>query len=294
MTTTLLQLHALGLLLWAAQSPPEGSAPPGSQAEADSGNRFFRMTIDFWKTGPRKETPAPRSELAPERARETIWAEPIRQPDGSYSLYVPPKPVLAFLENPTPESLKGYLDWKRARAEKLRRAMELLEDYRAKEEALKLEKDGNAKTVPDAAGTEPPSVIRAAPANVDAAKPATPPGVPPRAPILVTYFHGKGCPHCTKQDRILAEWLARHPEASVRVLELGESPELWLRHRVRGTPSLLFGEGDDGVLLEGLSEAARLDQALLELERPRRGIESPPAQRGVPPAKAAHSERTPR
>jgi hypothetical protein len=244
--TALLPLHAFGLLLWAAQSAP---ASPSEKSDAsDPGARFFQMTIDFWKSGPRTAGPR-RPESAIEPLRESIWAEPVRQPDGRFSIYVPPKAVLDFLENPTPESLKGYLDWKRARAEKLRRALELLAEHQAQQEAP----------------SPPPAPPGVAPA------PSVRSETQDSAPkVTLTYFHGKGCPHCATQDGTLARWLAAHPEASVRVLELGESPELWLKYRVRGTPSLLLRlpSMDAEVLLEGISDEARLDQALGSIRNP--------------------------
>jgi len=235
-------LPALVLVLLAAQA-----TVPGAEDGAASETRFFPRTIDFWKSGPR--APAPRADAAPGPAmlRESIWAEPVRQPDGRFAITVPPKPVLDFLEDPTPESLKGYLDWKRARAQKLKKALELLGEVQVRAES------GREKESP----------------------PADPPASAPPAPpskVELTYFHGKACPHSTKQDPILAGWLSAHPEASMRVLELGESPELWLKHRVRGTPSLLLSEGsvEPGILLEGFSDRARLDRALDSLRtRPR-------------------------
>jgi hypothetical protein len=272
-------LHAMGLLLWAAQSLSEDGAPPDPKDPPGTERRFFQRTIDFWKTGPRKEALPPGTESALERTRETIWAEPIRQPDGRTSIYVPPKAVLDFLENPTPENLKGYLDWKRARAEKLRRAMELLEEYRASEDAEKTKGESSTGTPAGLAGTDvppAPPVQVARPADDHGKRTSSPQSRDPKA-VQVTYFHGKGCPHCTKQDRFLADWLARHPEASVRVLELGESPELWLRHRIRGTPSLLLEarESEHGVLLEGLSDPTRLDQGLGDLQRQGKGTTEP-------------------
>jgi hypothetical protein len=236
-------LPTLTLLLWAAQAASGGSAPD----EAASETRFFPATIDFWKSGPK--IPAGTAPYL-----ESIWAEPVREPDGRFSIYVPPKLVLDFLENPTPENLKGYLDWKRARTLKLRKALELLREHASRES--------------ESGPAADPSASLSAPAPA----PSRPPAALPRVEVI--YFHGKGCPHCTEQDPVLAGWLLGHPEASVRVLERGESPELWLRYRVRGTPSLLLSDasGDAGILLEGLSDGARLDRALGSL----RGHARPP------------------
>lgn len=281
----LVHLHALCLLLQAAQASGERASENRAE-DRGAETRFFQMTIDFWKTGPKKDARPTKTETAFPPSRETIWAEPIRQPDGRYSVYLPPKAVLDFLEDPTPENLKAYLDWKRARAEKLQRAMELLEKYRAEEAALKSK--GNPSDDSSDAPTSVGIVGIPSPVpgpSVDSRKVLASVPLPGPKAIQITYFHSKGCPHCTKQDRVLAEWLAEHPDVTVRVLELGESPELWLKHRVRGTPSLLLSDGSNerGVLLEGLSAAARLDQALSSLRRP--GQDAPQSPQDPAPSK---------
>jgi len=84
---------------------------------------FTRKTVDFWGDG--SPTPAGAVEQSPARP-ESIWAEPIRLPDGRYTTYLPPRPVLEFLENPTRESARKYLDWQAERMEKMRKAAALL------------------------------------------------------------------------------------------------------------------------------------------------------------------------
>ena len=108
---------------------------------------FFNDTIDFWKNGnSRSETEAGSQEL-PKSYRESIWAEPIRMPDGRYAIYVPPRAVLEFLEDPTPARLKAYLAWKKERSEKLRKALALLGEHRR--QVLKHAQEGKAAdTVP--------------------------------------------------------------------------------------------------------------------------------------------------
>ena len=97
---------------------------------AEGSRRFFDREIDFWRTGALRRQRSGRAARSKGDIRETIWAEPVRMPDGRYSVYVPPLPVLEFLEDPTRENLLGYLRWKRERAEKLGRALKLLQEYR--------------------------------------------------------------------------------------------------------------------------------------------------------------------
>src|SRR5436190_405346 len=103
-----------------------------SAQESKSEVARLSSPIDFWGKGPPAEkntagAPAV-AEVGPGKIllRETVWAQPIRTPDGNWMLYVPPKPILDFLENPTEETAKAYLAWKKEQAEKLGRAMLLL------------------------------------------------------------------------------------------------------------------------------------------------------------------------
>jgi hypothetical protein len=82
--------------------------------------RFFdQKAVDFWGNG----SPARTGPAAPS---ESIWAEPIRLPDGRTTTYLPPRPVLEFLENPTRENARKYLDWQAERMERMRKAAALL------------------------------------------------------------------------------------------------------------------------------------------------------------------------
>ena len=77
---------------------------------------------------------------------------------------------------------------------------------------------------------------------------------------------------------ILAEWLGRHPEADVHVIETAKKPEILRRLGIRGTPSLLVQNTKTGktVLLEGLARRDRLDQAATTLKPQGRGSEDRP------------------
>jgi hypothetical protein len=99
-------------------------APSIAEAKQDAQARqgfFSQKAVSFW----REETPARTAATSP---GESIWAEPIRLPDGRFSTYVPPRQVLEFLENPTRENARKYLDWQSERMEKIRKAATILSE----------------------------------------------------------------------------------------------------------------------------------------------------------------------
>jgi hypothetical protein len=174
--------------------------------------------------------------------RETVWAQPIRTPDGNWMLYVPPKPILDFLENPTEEAAKAYLAWKKEQAEKLGRAMLLL---------------GRLK--------DPP-----APAKADTAGPKSEEARKEESTgASLIYFKKPTCPHCVSQDGILGQWLPKHSDLRLQIVLPGELPELWKSYAVRGTPTLVLqaADGKEEVLV-GLQSEARLDAALKRISPP--------------------------
>jgi hypothetical protein len=233
--------------------------------------QFFEKPVDFWGTGRPKPEQATAKTSSEGSLRETIWAEPTRLPDGRYAIYVPPKPVLDFLEDPTPDNLKGYLAWKKERAEKLRRALHLLEEHRANAVPTTKAVFAGTPTKVDSQDTRGLTSRGASPSSQDPADlPRAKSAAPNDERFLVTYFHKKGCPHCDTQDAVLAEWMKRHPEGKLRVLEFGESPELWTSLGIVGTPALLLSdaEGKRSILLQGLAQESRLENALAELLGP--------------------------
>lgn len=246
----LLPALVLGLVL---ASPRPGSAqevasdPLKMQSPKEAPGRYFSKPVDFWKAGislksPPQLLPAT-SDTAPTRVaiRESVWAQPIRTPDGNWMVYVPPKQVLDFLESPSEESARAYLAWKAEQTEKLRHAMLLLAKM----------KDTSASPSP-----------QEAPGGNGATKPAQ-----PDFPFRVTYFKKPSCPHCVSQDAIFAEWLARRSVGKLDVVLPGERPELWKTYQVRGTPTLVLeaeGRGRKEVLV-GLQSEEALEATLARL-----------------------------
>jgi len=80
------------------------------------------------------DQPKPKEEVKKDtQIEENIFAEPVIGPDGKIRVYVPPKVVLDFLNNPTPENAKEYLKWNKERISKIAKAQMVLEEV-AKEE----------------------------------------------------------------------------------------------------------------------------------------------------------------
>lgn len=234
-------LLLFGLLIL---SPGQASAQErrGEGPRNDSA-RFFQKPVDLWNAGlATLQVPATSSnEDAPSSRvaiRENVWAQPIRTPDGSWMIYVPPKPVLDFLENPSEGTAKAYLGWKREQSEKLRKAMALL--ARIKDSEM-------PRSGPDNPSDQ-----------------AMPTAAPPGFTFRMTYFKKPACPHCISQDAVLAAWLKHRPQGKVEVLLPGEREELWKAYDVRGTPTLVLECGSPArkVVLIGLQSEAALESVL--------------------------------
>jgi glutaredoxin len=226
------------LALWPLSAARAQEASGDRQAGLES---RLSAPIDFWGKGISHETPksaAPTLLAGPTRiqVRESVWAEPIQTPDGSWMLYVPPKAVLDFLEDPSEGSAKVYLAWKREQAEKLGRAMAMLAKVKAAS-APKIQGKGTDEEGPSAQGQAGPATL--------------------------VYFKKPSCPYCVSQDAVLAGWLPKHPEVRLDVVLPGERPELWKEAGVPGTPTLLLRQGGgEDIHLVGLKQEADLESAL--------------------------------
>ena len=135
--------------------------------------------------------------------QESQWAEPIVDPSGKVTIYVPPKEVRDFLDKPDPENAKAYLNWNMSRIKKFIIAQQLLEKE-AKGMALdKSNKDlSSPGFLPD--GT---SLID----NPDDRR------------NHLFYFVLKGCPACKEETRILEEIHLNHPEINIKAFANGFS-----------------------------------------------------------------------
>lgn len=188
--------------------------------EAQPSRRFFTVSaVDFWRDG----IAGPKSTSTKERFSESIWAEPIRLKDGRYTTYLPPQPVLQFLENPTRETGLKYMAWQSERMEKMRKAAAILAGLQPK-------------------AAQAPKELRT-----------------PDVPVSITYFKKAGCPACAKQDAVLSDLKAKFPAVAIKPLEVGQEPQLWQRLDVKAVPALLIAvEGRPPVLLRGFADASKI------------------------------------
>lgn len=103
-------------------------ATSGAEAKQEAQGRqgfFGEKRVDFWRDGSPGRTSTTDSAAG---VTESIWAEPIRMPDGRYTIFLPPRPVLEFLEKPTQENARRYLAWQAERMEKMRKAAAILSE----------------------------------------------------------------------------------------------------------------------------------------------------------------------
>ena len=230
---------------------------PGAKAEASrarAGCRFFRRApLDFWgDKKQRAETAATRKESPSGLQQESLWAEPIRQPNGQISVYVPPKAVLEFLQNPTRESGKAYLAWQAERMKQLKASIEILRE-------LKIESEGGPAVPNQEAGPIGPLPLNG-PAPIAAASPT--------AVREILYFKRTGCPYCAKQDTVFQTLKKTHPHVAVRTLMPEDEPELWKAYGVKVVPSMVLrGPNQKRVMLRGFMTAKDLVRVIEEVNR---------------------------
>lgn len=248
--------------------------------------RFFDRPVDYWQRGLSYEPPAPvkaqdgrgdtgRSSRA---AGRNDWGQVVRQQDGSFAYYELPKPLVDVLEDPSPDKIRAYFEWKLGRTQKILRAAEAMKQYRAEVAPSPGTPAREDSTTPAATADEPrtsATIEKPAPAVADGAIPSA------KQAYSVTYFHRSGCHHCETQDSVLAAWLKDKPAVTLEVVEFGSKPELWRQYNVRGTPSLVIESkaSRKSIFLEGLAREEVLNQALRRAGSPQ--AEPPPSKEGA-------------
>ncbi|MEW6409753.1 MAG: hypothetical protein AB1488_06530 [Nitrospirota bacterium] len=118
---------------------------PSSIFAEDRGVSFFDCKKIVFFSECKEETkkaPAPSSNMKSQISnlksqKESLWIEPVISPDGSIRYYVPPKIVLDFLEDPTEENAKRYLEWNKEKLRKINAAQEVLNQIAVQEDVVK-------------------------------------------------------------------------------------------------------------------------------------------------------------
>jgi len=158
--------------------------------------------VDFFNSiEPQGKAIEPSSKENPDTV-ESQWAEPIVEPSGKVTIYVPPREVRNFLDKPDSENAKAYLGWNMSRIRKFMTAQQLLEK---EAKGMGLDKDG---------------------------KDLSSLGSLPNGNSLVNnrgnnlfYFMLKGCPACKEETRILEAIHLNHPEINIEAFADGFSDD---------------------------------------------------------------------
>jgi hypothetical protein len=188
----------------------------------------------------------------------------VRQQDGTYAYHELPKALVDVLEDPSPERIRAYFEWKLGRTQKILRAAEAMKEYRSSLSSRESPEPPKVPSLPSPSAS--PAASPPLPQRSDRGVPAPEVG----QGFTVKYFHRAGCHPCDTQDAVLAGWLRGKHGATLQVVEFGIQPDLWRRYNVRGTPSLVIEDQASGrtIFLEGLTQEQALDDALRRLMRP--------------------------
>jgi len=157
---------------------------------------FEYERIDFFnKGGLHNETKQTASNDTPEIVIDE-WAEPIVSSSGRISIYLPPKEVRSFLDNPDPKNAKAYLEWNSRRIKKFLAAQEAL-----KKETKEIETMNELKSQPSLTAENKTK------AN------------------YLFYFMRKECLYCAKETPVIEDIYLNHPEIKIKAFARGYSDQ---------------------------------------------------------------------
>ena len=177
--------------------------------------------------------PAPAPAQAPPLVREeSLFAEPQVGPDGKLRVYLPPKPVRDFLENPTRENALAYRQWNSDRLAKLVAAQAVLDEVSGGTPGISMASGASRPSgAVDASTPGRPALTPTTGSSAEEAslawplparQPPTPVALPPAARARdpagrteVLYLLATWCPYCARQTPIMAELARAHREIRV-------------------------------------------------------------------------------
>ncbi len=216
-------------------APPAPAQPPSTEGAGTA------------EPAPKAAPTAPSAK--PPQAEESLWAEPVRGPDGQLRVYLPPKPVRDFLEKPTPESARAYLAWNQARMRQMDEAVNVMRDVAAQQFGIAAPGSVTVSAPPSAPGAPasrgtphllpptPPLLTLPAPKSIQVQAAAR--GETVTRPISIVYAFATWCPYSRQQTPIINQLAAHVP---VRGIAFDSKPEEVQALR----PALAFpvGQGD--------------------------------------------------
>ena len=124
---------------------------------------------------------------------QDLWIEPAISADGKVSYYRPPQVVVDFLDDPTKENGKAYIEWNQQKLAKITKAQEVLQEL-----------VGEMNLIPP---TQPPQV----------ASTSLPKAVSDQKTANVVFFLLRGCPYCEKQKELIENLFKNRPDLHIEV-----------------------------------------------------------------------------
>ncbi len=132
---------------------------------------------------------------------QDLWIEPAISADGKTSYYKPPQVVVDFLDDPTMENGKKYIEWNQKKMAKIQKAQTVLQALAKKMNLI------------------PPVV---SPQVQDVQLPKTKIN---QKGTTVIFFLLKGCPYCEKQKPLITELFKKRPDINLNVYAKNYSDE---------------------------------------------------------------------
>ncbi|MBN4071793.1 TlpA family protein disulfide reductase [bacterium AH-315-F18] len=211
---------------------------------------WFDSPVEFWQeptvviavkaSNPKKtktkETKSKQGSHDDPTVQESIWAEPTRLPDGRWVTYLPPRPVLLHLSNPTRETARAYLKWQQERLSAIAKATDLIQEV------------ANESIKPDVLPAKPSDAPKAD--QTENQKRVPLPGEKARFQLL--YFFAPDCPHCERQEPLIEALGRSYPQLTIKGIAMAKDVASLTRYvekrRVSGASYPLF-------LSSGLAQA---------------------------------------
>ena len=129
---------------------------------------------------------------------EGLWTEPVIGPSGEVFYYTPPKPVLDFVNNPTEENAKAYLDWNKKRFDAYAKAQQVLKEVIKEQEG----KAPSVKTAPKKEARKSKSLA------FSSKQPA--PSLTKSIKARLLYFIDPDCKYCRQELPIINAFYEKH------------------------------------------------------------------------------------
>jgi len=124
--------------------------------------------------------------------KQDLWIEPAISADGKVSYYRPPQVVVSFLDDPTKENGKAYIEWNQQKLAKITKAQAVLQELAQEMNLIP------STQSPQEAATLPEINAQQKTANV-------------------VFFLLRGCPYCEKQKELIENLFKNRPDLHIEV-----------------------------------------------------------------------------